>query len=274
MHTIWKGSLSIGLLNIGVKLYSAVEEKNIKFLNLHKECLTPIKYKKIAPDCTDAEISDEEIVKAYEYAPHKYIIIEDKELETLQKKNEPRLIRISSFIHNNEIDSISFDRSFFVGPTLGNEKPYLLLKEALERTNKVGLIYITLRKKTHLAIIRSFQEGIILQTLHYPDEIRTIKNMPNLPNKEDHLIQKKELTAAMNLIHHLTTPFEPEEYVDEYRAALTDFIEEKIEQQEKNETVINTPNIVNVIETLNASIEQIKRQKDKKKDEIHDKKAT
>ncbi|MBJ8054133.1 hypothetical protein JDS87_19825 [Bacillus cereus] len=117
MHTVWKGSLSLGLLNIGIRLYSAVEEKDIKFLSLHKECLTPIKYIKIAPDCTDTEVSDEEIVKAYEYAPHKYIIVEDKELEALQKKHEPRIIRISSFIQNDEIDSISFDRSYFVGPT-------------------------------------------------------------------------------------------------------------------------------------------------------------
>ncbi|ENQ3105171.1 Ku protein [Bacillus sp. 491mf] len=134
MHTVWKGSLSLGLLNISIKLYSAVEEKDIKFLSLHKECLTPIKYKKIAPDCTDTGVSDEEVVKAYEYAPHKYIIVEDKELEALQKKDEPRIIRISSFIQNNEIDSIFFDRSYFVGPIHGNENPYLLLKEALEKT--------------------------------------------------------------------------------------------------------------------------------------------
>ncbi len=86
MHKVWKGSLSLGLLNIGIKLYSAVEENDIKFLSLHKECLTPIKYKKIAPDYTDTEVSDEEIVKAYEYAPHKYMFVEDKELEALQKK--------------------------------------------------------------------------------------------------------------------------------------------------------------------------------------------
>lgn len=85
MHTVWKGSLSLGLLNIGIRLYSAVEEKDIKFLSLHKECLTPIKYKKIAPDCTDTEVSDEDVVKAYEYAPYKYINVEDKELDTLQK---------------------------------------------------------------------------------------------------------------------------------------------------------------------------------------------
>lgn len=85
MHTVWKGALSLGLLNIGIKLYSAVEENDIKFLSLHKECLTPIKYKKFAPDCTDEEIDDKDIVKAYEYAPHKYIIIDEKELAALQK---------------------------------------------------------------------------------------------------------------------------------------------------------------------------------------------
>ncbi|MGF9955036.1 MULTISPECIES: non-homologous end joining protein Ku [Bacillus] len=274
MHTVWKGSLSLGLLNIGIRLFSAVEEKDIKFLSLHKECLTPIKYKKIAPDCTDTEVSDEDVVKAYEYAPHKYIIVEDKELDTLQKKHEPRLIRLSSFIQNDEIDSIFFDRSYFMGPTVGNEKTYLLLKEALDRTNKLGLIHITIRKKQHLAIIRSFQEGLILQTIHYPDEIRNIKNMPGLPKNEEYPIHKQELTTAMNLIHHLTTPFEPEEYIDEYKEVFTDFIEEKIEQQEKNEIIYPNTNIINIIETLNASIEQVKQQKDKKKEEINEQKAT
>lgn len=85
MHTVWKGALSLGLLNIGIKLYSAVEENDIKFLSLHKECLTPIKYKKFAPDCTDEEVDDKDIVKAYEYAPHKYIIMDEKELSALQK---------------------------------------------------------------------------------------------------------------------------------------------------------------------------------------------
>ncbi|MDZ5607376.1 Ku protein [Bacillus pseudomycoides] len=262
MHTVWKGTLSLGLLNVGIKLYSAVEEKDIKFLSLHRECLTPIKYKRVAPDCTDHEVNNEEVVKAYEYAPHKYILIEDKELAELQKAYEPRVIRIFSFVQNDEIDSILFERSYFIGPTPGNEKTYLLLKESLERTNKLGLIHISIRKKQHLAIIRNFQDGLILQTIHYPNEIRNIKHTPNLPSNENHPIQKQELTTAMNLIHHLTHPFKPEEYTDEYREALSNLIEEKIEQQEKNELISPTTNIINIMETLNASIEQIKQQKE------------
>lgn len=96
--------------------------------------------------------------------------------------------------------------------------------------------------------------------------------MPGLPNNEEHPIHKQELTTAINLIHHLTTPFEPEEYVDEYKEALTDFIEEKIEQQEKDETIYPNPNIINILETLNASIEQVKQQKGKKKEGINEKK--
>lgn len=274
MHTVWKGSLTLGLLNLGIKLYSAVEEKDIKFLSLHKECLTPIRYKKISPDCTDNEVTDDEIVKAYEYAPHKYIIMEDKELAELQKVYEPKVIRISSFIQKDEIDSVFFDRSYFIGPTPGYEKAYVLLKEVLERTNKLGIIHIVIRKKQHLAIIRSFQEGLILQTIHYPNEIRNIKHTPNLPHFEENPIQKKELTAAMNLIHHLTHPFDPDAYTDQYTEALTHLIEEKVEQQEKNETISPTTSIINIMETLNASIEQIKQQQIKKKQEINEQTAT
>lgn len=98
--------------------------------------------------------------------------------------------------------------------------------------------------------------------------------MPGLPKNEEYPIHKQELTTAMNLIHHLTTPFEPEEYIDEYKEVFTDFIEEKIEQQEKNEIIYPNTNIINIIETLNASIEQVKQQKDKKKEEINEQKAT
>ncbi|EOP49369.1 hypothetical protein IKQ_05186 [Bacillus cereus VDM053] len=96
--------------------------------------------------------------------------------------------------------------------------------------------------------------------------------MPGLPKNEEHPIHKQELATAINLIHHLTTPFEPEEYVDEYKEVLINFIEEKIEQQEKNETIYPNPNIINIIETFNASIEQVKQQKDKKTEGINEKK--
>ncbi|MEI4803493.1 Ku protein [Bacillus sp. NPDC077411] len=259
MYTIWKGSLSFGLLKIGIKLYSAVEEKDIKLLHLHKDCLTPIKYKKIAPNCLDEEVEETDIVKAYEYEPHKYIILDEKELENLKRTHELRAIHFLSFIQSDEIDPIFFDRSYFVGPTTGSEKAYLLLKEALDRTNKLGLVHISLRKKQHLAIVRNFGQGLLLQTIHYSDEIREVENIPNLPKHEEIPIQKQELVAAMNLIHHLTTPFTPEEYTDEYREALLNLIEEKIEHDEKTETIFPSKNIVDIMETLNASIEQTKQ---------------
>ncbi|MCP1122508.1 Ku protein [Bacillus sp. 3103sda1] len=272
MHTIWKGSLSLGLLKIGIKLYSAVEEKDVKLLHLHKECLTPIKYKKIAPDCSDEEVEEAEIVKAYEYEPHKYIILEEQELNDLKKAHELRAINILSFVQKDEVDSIFFDRSYFIGPTPGSEKAYLLLKEALERTNKLGLVHISLRQKQHLAIIRNFHQGLMLQTIHYSDEIRKVESIPNLPKHEETPLQKQELIAAMNLIHHLTTPFTPEEYTDEYREALLDLIEEKVEHHEKTETIFQSKNIVDIMATLNASIEQTK-QLSKQKSKTNKRKA-
>ena len=108
----------------------------------------------------------------------------------MQKAHEPRSIRIISFVQNDEIDSVLYDRSYFIGPTPGHEKSYLLLKEALERTNKLGLIHIAIRKQ-HLAIIRNFEDGLMLQTIHYPNEIRDITNTPNLPSNENYPIQNK-----------------------------------------------------------------------------------
>ncbi len=107
----------------------------------------------------------------------------------------------------------------------------------------------------------------MLQTIHYPNEIRNITTTPNLPSNEDHPIQKQELTAAINLIHHLTNPFEQELFTDEYKEALTELIENKIEQQEKTETISPAPNIINIMETLQASIEQAKIKRDNKKEQ-------
>ena len=112
-----------------------------------------------------------------------------KRISCVAKAHEPRSIRIISFVQNNEIDSILYDRSYFIGPTR-HEKSYLLLKEALERTNKLGLIHISIRKQ-HLAIIRNFEDGLMLQTIHYPNEIRDITNTPNLPSNENYPIQNK-----------------------------------------------------------------------------------
>jgi DNA end-binding protein Ku len=264
MHTVWKGNLSFGLITIGIKLHSAIEDKDVKLIRIHKDCLVPIKYEKVVPGCEEGTVEPEDIVKAYEYEANKYVMISEEELNTLKKEYEVKSVDLVSFVQLEEIDPIYFDRSYFISPEEGSEKTYTLLRQALERTGKIGMVKISLRSRQHLAVIRVHEHGLILETIHYPNEVRSIKQVPNLPSEEQVTIQMKELIAASTLINQLTVPFVPEDYIDEYRTALLDLIETKIENEEVQERSILNPtkeNIVNIMEALNMSIEQTKRAK-------------
>lgn len=262
MHTVWKGNLSFGLISIGIRIHSVIEDKDVKLIGIHKDCLVPIRYEKIAPGCEDGEVKPEDIVKAYEYSPNKYVVVSKEELDALKKEYEVQSVDIISFVQLEEIDPVYFDRSYFINAMEGSEKTYILLKQALERTGKIGIVKISLRNRQHLAIIRVHEDGLILETIHYPDEVRSITQVPNLPSEQEVTIQRKELVAATTLINELTVPFIPEDYTDEYRTALLDLIEEKIENEEVEVKPVINPKKVdlkNILDALNASIEQTKR---------------
>ncbi|MFB5281799.1 Ku protein [Peribacillus sp. Hz7] len=278
MHTVWKGNLSFGLVNIGIKLHSAIEDKDVKLIGIHKDCLVPIQYEKVAPGCEEGPVEPEDIVKAYQYGANKYVIVSEEELSNLKREYEVESVDLISFVQLEEIDPIYFERSYFINPMEGSERTYVLLRQALERTGKIGIVKISLRSRQHLAIIRVYKHGLILETIHYPDEVRSIQQVSNLPSEEQVTIQMKELIAATTLINQLTVPFVPEDYKDEYRTALLDLIETKIEKEDVQvKSVINPDkeNIISIMEALNKSIEQTKPEKSPKaKSTSKTKKAT
>lgn len=260
MHTIWKGSISFGLVNIPIKLHTATEDKDIKLRTLHKQCHSPIKYEKVCPVC-DVEVKPEEIVKAYEYTKGKYVVLEDEELEKLKKENEERAVEIVDFVKMEQIDPIYFDRTYFMSPSEGGVKAYSLLRKALQETAKVGLARIVIRSKEQMAVIRVFENTLLMETIHYPDEVRKAGDVPNVPVDID--LSDKELETAMLLIDQLTSDFEPEKYTDEYRTALMELIESK---QNGQETVTATQkeapsNVTDLMAALQASIDRTKPQK-------------
>lgn len=257
MHTIWKGSISFGLVNIPVKLHAATEDKDVKLRTLHKKCHTPIKYEKVCPVCKE-EVKQEDIVHAYEQTKGKFIILEDEELENLQRKNEEKAVEIIDFVKMSEIDPIYFDKSYYMSPNEGGAKAYSLLRKALEDTAKVGIAKIMIRAKEKLAVIRVFQNTLVMETIHFPDEVRKPEDVPNVPSNEK--ITKKELDTAILLIDQLTTPFKPEKYVDEYRKSLLEFIQSKRTSEE-----LVTPlekeskeNVTDLMAALQASIDRTK----------------
>lgn len=258
MHTMWKGSISFGLVNIPIKLHTATEDKDIRLRTLHNKCNAPIKYEKICSVCEE-EVKPEDIVKAYEYTKGKFVVLDNDDLEKLKKENEEKAVEIIDFVKIEEIDPIYFDRSYYMSPNEGGSKAYSLLRKALEESQKVGLAKIVIRSKEQLAVIRVYENTLVMETIHYPDEVRKAGDVPNVPAEDK--VTKKELDTAILLIDQLTTEFEPEKYTDEYRTALLELIDSKRQGKETVTTQVKEPaasNVTDLMAALQASIDRTK----------------
>lgn len=260
MHTMWKGSISFGLVNIPIKLHAATEDKDVSFRSLHKACNSPIKYEKICPVC-NTEVKTEDIVKAYEYTKGKFVVLTEEDFQSLKKEHEEKAVEIIDFVKIEQIDPIYFDRSYYMSPNEGGIKAYSLLRKALQDSEKVGLAKIVIRSKEQLAVIRVYQNTLVMETIHYPDEVRKVSDVPNVPQEDK--VTKKEIDTAILLIDQLTTEFDPTKYTDEYRTALLELIESK---QEGKELVTATDkpianNLTDLMAALQASIDRTKQHK-------------
>ncbi|MFC0525108.1 Ku protein [Pontibacillus salicampi] len=260
MHTMWKGTISFGLVNIPVKLHAATENKDIKLRNLHQECKTPLKYERTCPVC-DKDVDNEEIVKAYEYAKNKFVVLDKEDLENLKKENEDKAVEIMDFVKLEEIDPIYFERSYFISPNEGGTKAYALLRRTLQDTGKIGVAKIIIRSKEQLAIMRVYENTLLMETIHFPDEVRDVAEVPNVPEEAE--LGEKELSTAKTLVDQLTAEFDAQKYKDEYRESLLDLIEAK-----KNDEEVTTAkpqptpdNVTDLMEALEKSLEKTKTKK-------------
>lgn len=272
MHTMWKGSISFGLVHIPIKLFAATESKDIKLRYLHKECHTPIKYERVCPVC-DREVENDEIVRGYEYEPDKFVPLEKEELDEL-KKSRSKTIDIIDFVKLEDIDPIYYNRSYFIGPNESGEKPYALLKKAMDESGKIALAKVTMHSKEHLAAVRVYDKGLLMETIFYPDEVRNIDHVPGIGENIE--VSEKERQTALQLIEQLTTEFKPEQYEDEYRKALSDLIESKVAGDEVTtaQKASNKENVVDLMDALQASIDETKETKAKQKKSTPRKKTT
>lgn len=262
MHTIWKGSISFGLVNIPIKLHAATENNDIKLRQLHKECHSPISYQKVCPIC-DKEVKNEEIVKAYEYTKNKFVVLDDEDLEKLKKENEDKAVEIIDFVQLEEIDPIYFERSYFMAPDANGGKAYALLRKALKESGKIGVAKIIIRSKEQLAVVRVYKEALLMETIHFPDEVRNVGDVPNIPSEDT--VVKKELDTALLLVDQLTTTFTPDKYTDEYRTALMELIEEKksgnVAVATAEKKAISPSNTTDLMAALQASLDKTKKKK-------------
>ncbi len=228
-RSIWRGAISFGLVNVPVKLYSAVSKKTVRFNQLHEKDNSRIQLKRFCGD-EDIEVPYEEIVKGYEISPGRYVVITPEELEALDPK-KTRTIDIEDFVDLDEIDPLFYEHPYYLAPDTGATKPYKLLLEALKETNKVAIARVVIRSKEYLTAIRPAGDVLTMETMLFADELIDPNDIDELPD-EDTRATEREVDMARQLIESLATDFEPTKYHDEYRERVLDLIERKAEGQE------------------------------------------
>lgn len=252
MHTMWKGAISFGLVNVPVKMYAATEDKDISLRYIHKVCSTPLNYVRTCPTC-EKEVVWEEISRGYEYEPGRFVLFEKAELDQLAGEAN-REIKILDFVDLTEIDPLYFQKTYYLGPGDTGANAYNLLLEALLQSGKIGIAAVTLRSKSSLAAIRVIGRCLAMETMFYPDEIRPVSQVPSLADAAQ--VNDKELTMAKLLIEQLSAPFEPDKYKDEYRAAMTRMIEQKVAGEEISAAPeAKRTNVIDLMAALQASLD-------------------
>jgi DNA end-binding protein Ku len=229
-RAIWSGSISFGLLNVPVKLYSAVARRNIGLREIRESDGARIRHKRIA-EGTDEEVPYERIIKAFELSPDTYVPLTKDELASLDPK-KTRAIEVQDFVDLDEIDPIYFDSPYYLGPAEGAEKAYSLLASAMERSGKVAIARFVLRNKEHLAALRPSDGVLTLTTMRFADEVVPPDELDDVLPAEPPSVGKKEVEMAEKLIDSLTREFDPAAYRDEYREELLAMIERKAEGKE------------------------------------------
>lgn len=258
MRTMWKGSIQFGLVYIPIKLYTATENKDVRLRMLHKDCMSPIKYTRTCSKCGKA-VGNEDIIKGYEYAPDQFVPISEQEMNELQEDVDKH-IEIINFVKLSEIDPIYYEKSYFIGPDSGNGlRAFSLLKQAIQDSDRIGIANIIIRSKQHLAAIRSFENGMLLETLYYPDEVRSMNEVPGLGDLSVNNAPK-EMDIANQLIDQLTTEFKPDQYKDNYRLKLEKLIEDKVAGMptERKKGKAPQQNVVDLLSALEASVKEAK----------------
>jgi DNA end-binding protein Ku len=223
-RAIWSGAISFGLVNIPVKLFSAVSKKTVRFHQIDAESGGRVRQKRVGPD--GEEIPYEQIVKGYEIGPERYVTISPEELEALEPQ-KTRTIDIEDFVDQDEIDPIYYDHPYYLAPDTGAAKAYQLLVDAMEDAGKVAIARVVIRSKENLVAIRPRDGVLAMETMLFADEVVPTDSLDEMTTDTTVKTSDRELTMARQLIDSLSSDFEPEKYHDEYRERVLDLIERK-----------------------------------------------
>lgn len=257
-RSIWKGAVSFGLVNINVALYLATESKSkVSFNLLCPDHKSRIKNKRWCPE-GDHEVAWGDVVRGYQYEKGSYVELDDEDLEKLPLKSS-RTIDVAGFVKDDELSgSLYYESAYYLEPDKTSQKAYALLKRTLEKSGRVAIAKFALRERERLVSLRSLDGAIVLNTLHWPDEIRSTEEL-DLPT--DVRISAAETKMAESLVESMAMQFEPGEFKDEYKQALDELVEAKIE---KREGLVEAPEpapettVVDLMSALKASVERAK----------------
>ncbi len=253
---IWKGVVTFGMVSISVKLFAATESKDVSMHLLHGECNSRLKQMRWCPVC-EREVQWSEVVRGYEHAKDQYVILTEADMEKLPLPSK-HTIEIAAFVQAAEVDPVFYEKSYYLEPDEASLKPFALLMRALEQRQRVGIGKIAIREKERLCALRPLDGNLVMQTLLRADEVRVSESTAPPPVE----ITDREMSMAFSLIDLLAEGFAPEKYPDQYRAALTEIIEAKLQGQELVE-VAAAPEakVIDLMEALKASVEAAKKRK-------------
>ena len=261
---MWSGAISFGLVNVPIKLYSAVSKKTVRFHQLNGETGSRIAQKRV-DSVTGEEVPYENLVKGYELTKDRYVLISPDELETLDPEKS-RTIDIEDFVDLADIDPVYYDHPYYLVPDKGATKAYGLLLNAMQESGRVAIARVVLRSKEQLVAIRPDRDGAVLmmETMIFADEVVPKDDLDGLPDAEELKVSDREVAMAQQLIESLVTDFEPERYKDEYREKVLQLIEAKAEgaeiiSQPEAPTPTAVPDLMAALEASLAAVDKPKK---------------
>jgi len=257
MRAIWKGSISFGLVNIPIALYPATRTEELKFRLLRARDLSPVNYKRVA-EADGKEVPWEEIVKGYEYEKGKFVVLKDDDFQRVDIE-AAQTVDIQQFVMLDEVNPVFFHKPYYMEPMKGADKAYILLREALKASNKIGIARVVIKTREHLAAVKPQERGLMLELMHFAAELIDVGEF-KLP--EAGKVGKNEMRMAEQLIKSMTAKWAPGEFVDDYRAGLEKLIEEKVKKggKEIGGTAATrhrkATNVIDLVSVLQKSLEQ------------------
>jgi DNA end-binding protein Ku len=264
MRAIWKGSISFGLVNIPIALYPATRKEDLKFRLLRAKDLSPVNYKRVA-EKDGKEVPWGEIVKGYEYEKGKFIVLNEKDFQRVDLE-ATQTVDIQDFVDLDEIDPMYFYKPYYLEPQKGGDKAYTLLREALADGRKVGIAKVVIKTRQYLAGVKALKHALVLELMHFAEELADAEKL-HVPKKTE--VGKREKEMAEALVKSMTSKWDPEKYKDDYRDALMEVIEEKVESggkeiEEKPKEKKPSTKVIDLVAVLQESLKAQGAEKKKK----------